>query len=200
MSAQHPHRPAHPHHPGAHGDLDNVDVRHEESDINVRAILWFVAILTGTTLACHLVTYGMFEVLNRYEARNEPYVTPLATPPGTLPPEPRLQTTPWTDLRALRAEEQQYLNSYGWVDEKLGVARIPIAKAKEMLLQRGVPVRPELADASEGTGIAATGEANGGRSIPAGQADRSTSPGGAPGLAAPGAAAPTPAKPGGGGE
>ena len=197
MSAQHPHHPAHPHRHGTHGDMDNADVRHEESDINVRAILWFVAILTGTTLGCHLVTFGMFKALNAYEASREPYVSPLATPPGQRPPEPRLQTTPWTELRSLRTEEQQYLNSYGWVDEKLGVARIPISKAKEMLLQRGVPVRPELADPSEGTAIAATGESNGGRTIPAGQADRSKPPAGAPGLATP--AAPAPAKPGGGG-
>ena len=201
MSAQHPHPPRqHPPHPpqhGAHGDLVNPDVHHEESDINVRAILWFVVILTGITLSCHLVTWGMFKLMDRYEASNEPYVTPLAVPAGQQPPEPRLQTTPWTDLRQLRAQEQQYLHGYGWVDEKAGVARIPIAKAKEMLLKRGLPVRAELADPSEGTAVAASGESNGGRTIPAGQPDRSKAAAGAPGVAAPPPAAP---KPGGGGQ
>jgi len=73
------------------------------------------------------------------------------------------------------------------VDEKLGVARIPISKAKEMLLQKGIPVRPELADATEGTHVAATGESNSGRTIPAGQADRSSVPSATPPAAAPGA-------------
>jgi len=59
----------------------------------------------------------------------------------------------------------------GWV------ARIPIAKAKELLLKQGIPVRPGLADATEGTRIQATGESNGGRSLPAAQPDRSK-PGG----------------------
>jgi len=170
------HDQAHP-----HGDLVNVDVHHEESDINVRALLWFVVMLTATVLAVDVVCYGMFKLMNRYEASNEPYVTPLAVPAGQDPPEPQLQTTPWTDLQKLRAQEHEYLNSYGWVDERMGVARIPIAKAKELLLKQGIPVRPGQGDASEGTRIQATGESNGGRSLPAAQPDKSTVPPGKPG-------------------
>jgi hypothetical protein len=171
-----------------HGDLVNEDVQHEKSDIDVRALMWFVVVLTAIVIAVDVVCLGMFKLMNRYEASNEPYTTPLASA-GQAPPEPRLQTTPWTDLGHLRAQEQQYLNSYGWVDEKLGVARIPIAKAKEMLLQRGIPVRPELADATEGTHVAAGGESNGGRTLPAGQPDKSTPP---PAAAPPAAAPPKP--------
>jgi len=184
-----------------HGDLTNEDVHHEESDINVRALLWFVVMLTATVLAVDVVCAVMFKVMNRYEASHEPYMTPLAVAVGQLPPEPRLQTTPWTDLKLLRAQEHEYLNSYGWVDERMGVARIPIAKAKEMLLQKGIPVRPELADATEGTRIQATGESNGGRTLPAGQPDRSTGvtplPSGGTGAAGPPGTTAT-GKPGGG--
>ena len=177
------HDQAHP-----HGDLVNVDVHHEETDINLRALVWFVVMLTATVLAVDVVCYGMFKLMNRYEASNEPYVTPLAVPIGQDPPQPQLQTTPWTDLRTFRAEQHDYLHGYGWVDEKLGVARIPIERAKEMLLQRGIAVRPELADAAEGTHVAATGESNSARGIPAAGPDRSTVP-------APAAAAPPPAAP-----
>ena len=189
------------HSPGAHphGELVNEDVHHEESDINVRAILWFVAILAAITVAIQIAMWGMFKGLDWYEVRNEPYVTPLAPPAGQQPPEPRLQTTPWSDLRSFRAEQDQYVNSYGWVDEKLGVARIPISKAKQLLLQRGLPVRPELAADLEGTNIAATADSSGGRSLPAGLADKSK-PAGGGGFVSPDAAvgpAP-PKKPGGG--
>jgi hypothetical protein len=195
---------AHPHGAHPHGDLVNEDVHHEESDINVRAILWFVAILTAITIAIQIAMWGMFKGLAWYEVRNEPYVTPLTPPAGQPPPEPRLQTTPWTDLRAFRADQQNHLNSYGWVDEKLGVARIPIAKAKQLLLERGLPVRPELAADLEGTHIAATGDSSGGRSIPAGLGDKSR-PAGGGGFVSPDAAVKTepaapkpPVKPGGG--
>lgn len=172
-----------------HGDLVNVDVHHEESDINLRALTWFVVVLTVIVLSVDVVCWGMFKLMNHYEAVNEPYVTPLAVPPGQQPSGPPLQTTPWTDLKQLRAQEHEYLNSYGWVDERLGVARVPIAKAKEMLLKKGIPVRPELGDATEGTHIQATGESNSGRALPAGQPDRSTAPSGSP-APAPGPAAP----------
>ena len=197
---------AHQHGAHPHGDLVNEDVHHEESDINVRAILWFVAILTGITVAMQIAMWGMFKGLNWYEVRNEPYVTPLTRPaadpkdPTKAFPQPLLQTTPWTDLQAFRAEQNAYLHSYGWVDEKLGVARIPIAKAKELLLQRGLPVRPELASDLDGTNVAATGESSGGRSLPGGQADKTGGAGGG-GFVSPDAAVTTPEppkKPGGG--
>ena len=94
-----------------------------------------------------------------------------------------------------RAEQYAHLHGYGWVDETAGVARVPIDKAKEMLLKKGLPVRPELADDTEGTHVAAGGESNGGRTIPAGEADKS-SPVAPQAVAPPAPAAPT--KPGGG--
>lgn len=179
---------AHPQHAGhPHGSLENPDTAHETSDISVSGIIWFVAVLSAVVLTINGTMWGMFRVLQHLERKNEPYVTPLARPAGEAPPEPRLQTTPWTDLRTFRAEQRSYIEGYGWVDEKLGVAHIPIAKAKEMLLQKGIAVRPELADPSEGTHVAASGESNGGRTIPAGQADRSSAtPPAAPAAAAPG--------------
>ena len=184
---------AQPHHDHSH-DLHNPDVAHEHDDVNVRAILWFVAVLSTIAIVIHIAMWGMFRGLTYYERTNEPYVTPLTRPAGEAPPEPRLQTTPWADLRQFRTEQHDYLHSYGWVDEKLGVARIPIAKAKELLLQRGIPVRPELAAEMEGTNIAATGDSSGGRSLPAGAADSSAPPGG--GFVAPGAAPTAPPKAG----
>lgn len=182
-------------------NLANPDVAHEHDDVNVRAILWFVGILTVIAVVIHIAMWGMFKGLDWYERRNEPYVTPLARPAGQPFPQPTLQTTPWSDLQKFRAEQHNFLNSYGWVDEKTGVARMPIGKAKELLLQRGLPVRPELAAEMEGTNIAATGDSSGGRSLPGGAADKSGASGGggfvAPDAAAEPAPAAAPAKPGG---
>jgi hypothetical protein len=152
---------------GPHGNLDNPGTAHELSDINVRAIIVFMVVLTGIVLAVDVAMWGLFKVLHSYEVTNDPYVTPLAGPAGRTPPEPALQLTPWTDLKTFAADEQTRLTSYGWVDEKAGVARIPISKAKELLLKRGIQVRPELADPSLGTNRAATGDSSGGRSLPA---------------------------------
>ena len=172
-----------PHAGHHHGDLVNANVAHEGSDINVRAILWFVAVLTAIVIAIDVAMLGMFKVLDMIERKNEPAVSPQAVQAGTLPPEPRLQTTPWTDLQQLRASELSMLHGYGWIDQSQGIARIPIEKAKALLLQQGLPVRPELGDPLEGTHVAATGESNGGRTLPAALPDRSSpvpAPTGAP--------------------
>jgi hypothetical protein len=178
-----------------HGSLENPEVAHEESDINVRAILWFVGILVATTLTIHLTMYGLFVGLDRFDARNDPPASPLMAPAGQLPPEPRLQTTPWEDLKKFRADEDLHLHSYGWVDKTAGVAHLPIDKAKALLLQRGLPTRETSSDPTQGTRVAASGESSGGRNIPAG-APVIAAPAQAP---APAPSAPQPAKAPGGG-
>ena len=181
------------HHP--HGSLDNPETSHETSDINVRAIISFTVVLAVIVLTIDVAMWGLFRGLNYLEVKNDPYVTPLAAPAGQPLGPPGLQTTPWEDLKRFRADQGAYIHGYGWIDQQAGVARVPIEKAKALLLKQGLPVRPEGADALEGTHVAAGGESNGGRWLPAGGADRSTPP-------APAAAAPAPpiapTKPGGG--
>lgn len=187
MSSQHP-----------HGDPDNFAVVHEESDINVRAIIGFVIVLTVIALAVDVAMYGLFKALDYYEVTHDQPVSPLASQPAPVTGGPQpgigLQTTPWLDLKQFRADQNAYLHGYGWVDERAGIARVPIEKAKALLLKQGWPVRPELADALEGTGVAAGGESNGGRTLPGGMADKSTPV--APVAAAPPITPPAPGAPG----
>ena len=71
-----------------------------------------------------------------------PVEYPLAVSQGTrLPPEPRLQTNPREDLRDFRAKEDELLGSYGWVDQRGGIVRIPIGDAMKLTVQRGLPAR-----------------------------------------------------------
>jgi hypothetical protein len=46
---------------------------------------------------------------------------------------------------SLRPYEDPLLNTYGWVDQKNGIARIPISRAIDILAQRGLPSRPASA-------------------------------------------------------
>src|SRR5947207_15393922 len=62
-------------------------------------------------------------------------------------PEPRLEDNERTELAPLRYQEEQKLNSYGWVDQNAGVARIPITKAMELIAQRGLPTTPQAGTA-----------------------------------------------------
>ena len=45
------------------------------------------------------------------------------------------------DLEAFQAREEIELHSYGWVNRSSGIVRIPIERAMELLLQKGLPAR-----------------------------------------------------------
>jgi hypothetical protein len=56
-------------------------------------------------------------------------------------PYPRLQISPSIDLKDFREREIAQLNTYGWVNQTAGVVRVPIERAIELVLQKGLPTR-----------------------------------------------------------
>jgi hypothetical protein len=154
----------HPRHSAA--ELHNEDVAHEHSDVDIRTILAFGAGMVVVVAVSFVLMWLMFRVLERQAAQNDPQLSPLAAPAGQEPPLPRLQTNEPEGLAKFRAEEAKSLEGYGWANEQAGVARMPIAEAKKLILQRGLPVRagtpvnPRL-----GTNAPAMGESSGGRAI-----------------------------------
>ena|SRR6185295_1306189 len=136
------HRPHAADSPG--GPTDNVEVHHEESDVNIRAIFGFGGALVAVAAVVFLLVYVLFGFFNAREGRSVPAEYPLAAAQeDRLPPEPRLQTNPREDLSELRAKEDEILGSYGWVDKNAGVVRIPIDAAMKLTLERGLPSRQE---------------------------------------------------------
>lgn len=62
---------------------------------------------------------------------------------GVLPGGPRPQPTPSSyTIQMLRPGEEQLLHSYGWIDQKAGIARIPVDRAIDIIAARGLPSRP----------------------------------------------------------
>jgi hypothetical protein len=120
------------------------EVSHETADVNVRGVQIFIAVLVVVVAA---LCVGMWWLLKAMSPR--PDVPRQAVEPGRpLPPPPRLLGAPGApsgvgDMKALRRAEDAVLGSYGWVDPEGGVVRVPIQRAMELLLQRGLPVGPE---------------------------------------------------------
>jgi len=84
----------------------------------------------------------MFETLNNRLSHIEQQARPTAiTGGGERFPEPRLEINGREDFAAYRARQEAELNSYGWMDKKAGVVRIPIDRAMDLLAQKGLPVR-----------------------------------------------------------
>jgi hypothetical protein len=136
----------------------------EGDGVSYSGIVWFVVILTATTLACQLIVWGAFEFMEWRVARTDPARAPLAaerarpaidrgrmvtsTPES---PQPALLITEPIALDEHRANEASSLTAYGWVDRGAGRVRIPIDRAKTLLLERGLPTRPGAASVAAQT-------------------------------------------------
>jgi len=159
--------------------IQNPDVTHEESDVNIRAILQFVI---GLVIFSGIVLVLMWYMLRFFEQRQEkatPPPAPMAlTEKERLPPEPRLQVAPgWSvdvgngkkqnlalkeptaEMEIVRRQWDEVL-LHGQKDENGNVISIPIEEAKRQLIEKGLATRPQTDAPQAGPSI------NGGIDIP----------------------------------
>ncbi|MGH9723344.1 MAG: hypothetical protein ACRD8O_24295 [Bryobacteraceae bacterium] len=117
-------------------------VGHEESDVSVGAITKFGIMLTLFVIVCLGLMWFLYDRLSARESARTERPTPLAlSDPQKQPPEPRLQSSPVSDLQRFRADEDAILKSYGWVDSDKNIVRIPVERAKELVAREGLPSR-----------------------------------------------------------
>jgi hypothetical protein len=123
--------------------------KYEHTDIDPSIGYKFALWLSVAMVLSFGIVYGAFVFFDRLErtANAEAQRYPLAAGATRPAPTPSLQTQPFKDVYTLREDEAKKLHSYGWVDQDGGVARIPIDRAMELMLQRGFPTRPGGADA-----------------------------------------------------
>jgi hypothetical protein len=127
----------------AESHADNPEVHHETSDVNIRAVLGFGFGLIVAGIFIHFAIWLLFMFFESREARVAPEFPLAAGQENRLPPEPRLQKNPRQELRDMKKEEDDILTSYGWVDQNGGVVRMPIDEAMKLLVERGLPARPQ---------------------------------------------------------
>jgi len=118
-----------------------------DREIGIGGITRFLVALTIGCVLTAIAMFGLYKFFQAREAAKDEPPSPLVDRSvPRLPPEPRLQVAPERELAAMRAEHRAILESYGWVDEAAGVARIPIASAMDMVLARGLPARAAATD------------------------------------------------------
>jgi hypothetical protein len=161
--------------------ITNPDVAHEESDVAVRPLLWFVGGLTAFTIIVCVAMLIMFQYFLGREQSQELKASPLARQgEERLPPEPRLQLAPGfgvttddgqrhnlsyenkpegvpqpqDEYHVLRREWARELSEYGWADEKAGTVRVPVDEAMRRYLEQHPP-RPQQGAQPPGSAPAA---------------------------------------------
>ncbi len=145
-----------------HDPLRNPQVDYDRSDLSARGILLFLIGLFVVGFFIELVIWGMFRFMARSEmlfvqgqqsrmaAQQKPGPSGKQesilqnTPSVNLSvfPEPRLQTGDAHDMAEYLASEKKLLNTEQPFTDPQGVVHIPISMAMQLIVERGLPVRP----------------------------------------------------------
>lgn len=130
---------------------------YERKDIGVAGVVYFLIGLAVVAVIIHFVIAGLYNYLDKRFQAEQPPVSPLANAPKDtrhLPtsyadylkqnfPSPQLEIDERTQLNSILLQQEQTLASYGYIDEKAGIVRIPIERAMQIIAQRGLPVRAQ---------------------------------------------------------
>lgn len=113
-------------------ETNHVD--YERSDVGLRLVGWLAAGLATFVVVTPLVLPLMFPLSTKH-------ITP-ASRPAMSSNAPPLEVTPRLTLQATRQEDARIARSYGWADRSRGEVRIPIDRAVDVLLRKGLPGWP----------------------------------------------------------
>jgi hypothetical protein len=148
----------------------NGHADYERRDIGIPAVYYFLVGLAVALVLAYLGVSGFYQFLEKRAQADQTSMSPLVanTPSDTrrLPPEyktdsegadyekyleksfpaPQLETNERTELNKVRLREEDILSSYDYVDKDAGTVRIPIDRAMDLLVQRGLPTREQPKD------------------------------------------------------
>ena len=146
---------------------DNGHADYERRDIGAGGVLYFMAGLAVAAAIIHFVIAGMYRYLEHHAEAQQHAISPLVTSTvrdtRTLPPqfktdqqgadyekylqknfpEPQLEIDERTELNKARLSEEDRLSTYDYIDKDAGTVRIPIDRAMDLLVQRGLPTRTQ---------------------------------------------------------
>lgn len=114
-----------------------------DGEVNVGVLSWLaVALLALVAVAMVLVWYLTSDLYARAKAQDPPPPIMIEARLPHEPPAPRLQSDPFIELDLLRSAEETRLTSYGWGEGSAENAHIPIDRAMDLLVERGLPQPP----------------------------------------------------------
>jgi mono/diheme cytochrome c family protein len=123
-------------HGGEGASAESVAAGYEVTDWQIRPVVVLTAATFGTLILAFIVMGAMLFVTG--STLGDTSNTLLPTGEARLPPEPRLEQNPNVDSERMLATAVERLESYGWVDQPEGPAHVPIERAMELLVERGI--------------------------------------------------------------
>jgi hypothetical protein len=136
-------------------------VEFEHEDLSTRGVFGFMIGLVVSGVVIYFIVTGMYTFLDKYEQSQMTSSSPLVKAQDSAMVGARRVTKDYVEkkftdngapllevdergqLSTFVLDQEKQLHSYGWVDEKAGVAHIPIDQAMDMIAKRGLPVCPQ---------------------------------------------------------
>jgi hypothetical protein len=160
--------------------------QHEASDVNIKIIVGSGVFLVISGIIIHLLLYGMYKVLDRTMENLNPPPNPMMkvekpVDASTMSAEtqaetakrlnrtfggnalnPMLQIDDAHDMDMMRKAQNAQMGKYQWMNQNTGSVRIPVERAIDLIVERGLPNVPMLppgkAVATAGTAPGATAQ------------------------------------------
>jgi hypothetical protein len=130
------------------------EMEFEHQDLSPSAVYAFLTGLAVAGILIYFVLWGLYRYLDYYQRSHQPPQNPLVqteadtrnVSPQAIQhfPQPRLEKNERVEINDFLLKEEQTLDSYGWVDQKAGVVRIPIDRAMQLVAQRGLSTIPKV--------------------------------------------------------
>jgi hypothetical protein len=127
----------------------------EKEDLSPHSVLYFFGGLVALLVVIFGVSFGVYRALDSYNHANQATMSPMLAPEVDTRavtrtdihsfPQPRLEESERNELREFIEDQDQKLATYNWVDKDKGIVQIPIDRAMDLIVQRGLPVRPQSA-------------------------------------------------------
>ena len=127
---------------------DAIETGHEDDRVNTRPIYMFITAVILLVTIAFVTTAVMQSVVSRapiYLGPPQDGIAKRAVQPEDrdLPEGARARAIRTIERQELQLREQQNLENYSWTDKNSNAARIPIERAIDLLLQKGLPSRPD---------------------------------------------------------
>ena len=115
---------------------------YEARDANAKWLFAVIVFLALSIFFTHLVLAGVLSHLKKTPTPTDRWSGgKLPSAAAEQAPPPRLQVFPAADLKDFLAKENRELTTYGWINRTAGIVRVPIDRAMDIVLQRGLPTR-----------------------------------------------------------
>src|SRR5215470_9990355 len=112
--------------------MEHLQSGHETTDAPVLPIVGAgIGLAVAAAVVC-LIAYLTFRLLLANPA--QPIANPSTAAQEPFPPAPRIEEHPAIEMKDLLGQENRQLSTYGWVDRKTGVIRIPVSRAIDLEL------------------------------------------------------------------